>query len=74
MSKRTDNKGRFQKGHDPRRHTFSREECQRGFVAALESIERRYPGADGHFIMCGLIGSKPGYYINQAFQYYSEHP
>ena len=26
--------GQFRKGHDPRRHSFTREECQRGFQAA----------------------------------------
>jgi len=39
------NHGQFRKGHDPRRHVFSTEECQRGFWAALESIAARYPDA-----------------------------
>ena len=39
------NRGRFQKGHDPRRHKFTREECQRGFWAAIESVVNRYPNA-----------------------------
>jgi hypothetical protein len=53
------NKGRFQKGSDPRRHTFTREECIKGFLAAEASIARRYPGCDPHFMMCALIGSRP---------------
>jgi hypothetical protein len=36
------NPGQFQKGHDPRRHTFTPQECSDGFQAALESIIRRY--------------------------------
>jgi hypothetical protein len=55
------NPGHFQAGYDPRRHTFTREECRRGFQAAEESIERRFPGADSHFLMCAIIGSKAGY-------------
>lgn len=35
----------FQKGHDPRRHKLTTEECQAGFWGALESIQRRYPDA-----------------------------
>jgi len=52
------NPGHFQAGYDPRRHTFTKEECRKGFQAAEASIERRFPGADSHFIMCALIGSK----------------
>lgn len=37
------NPGRFRKGHDPRRHKFTTEECQRGFWAAIESIVIRHP-------------------------------
>ena len=29
--------GRFRKGHDPRRHTFTAEECSAGFWAGLAS-------------------------------------
>jgi hypothetical protein len=50
----TANPGRFQKGADPRRHKFTREECQRGFWAAVESIVNRYPeavNADGHMVL-----------------------
>jgi hypothetical protein len=39
------NRGRFQKGYDPRRHKFTREECSDGFWAAIESIVIRYPNA-----------------------------
>ena len=39
------NRGQFRKGHDPRRHVFSTEECKRGFLLALESIAARYPDA-----------------------------
>jgi hypothetical protein len=35
--------GQFKKGADPRRHTFTREECQRGFWAAIDSFVVRYP-------------------------------
>lgn len=58
-------RGRFQPGHDPRRHIFTREECQRGFKAAEESIARRYPGCDPHFLMCAIIGSKPWFLLPQ---------
>jgi len=37
------NNGRFRKGHDPRRHKFTTEECRRGFWAAIESIATRHP-------------------------------
>ncbi len=39
------NRGQFKKGFDPRRHTFTTEECQRGFWSALDSIIRRFPDA-----------------------------
>lgn len=51
------NAGRFRKGSDPRRHVFSREECQRGFWAAIESIILRYPdaiNARGHIALNAL--------------------
>ena len=53
------NRGWFQRGQDSRRHTFTREECRRGFKAAEESLQRRYPGCDVHFLMCAIIGCKP---------------
>jgi hypothetical protein len=63
MSTTKRHSGHFQKGHDPRRHTFTREECERGFKAAEESIARRYPGCDPHFMMCAMIGSKPWFLL-----------
>ena len=54
-------RGRFKPGHDPRRHIFTREECERGYQAALESLDRRFPGCDPHFLMCAIIGSRPWY-------------
>ncbi len=29
------NRGWFRRGHDPRRHVFTREDCSRGYYAAL---------------------------------------
>lgn len=49
----------FQKGHDARRHIFTREECRRGFEAAWASLERRFPGCDPHFLLCAICGSRP---------------
>lgn len=51
--------GRFRPGPDPRRHTFTREECRRGYEAAWESLERRFPGCDPHFLLCAIMGSRP---------------
>lgn len=51
-------KGKFKPGHDPRRHTFTREECQKGYAAAEASLEARFPG-QGHFLMCALLKCKP---------------
>jgi len=39
------NNGRFKPGPDPRRHRFTREECQAGFWRAIESIVARFPDA-----------------------------
>ena len=39
----TTNRGQFRKGYDPRRHVYTREECQRGFWAAITSIVIRNP-------------------------------
>ena len=52
------NKGRFRKGADPRRHRFTREECSAGFWAAIESITTHYPKAvmmDGRHIVCNFL-------------------
>jgi hypothetical protein len=53
--------GRFKKGHDPRRHKFTPEECTRGFWAAIDSIVTRYPNAimaDGRHIACNFLRSR----------------
>ena len=52
-------RGKFQKGDDPRRHKFTRAECQKGYQAAWQSLERRFPGCDPHFLMCAIISSRP---------------
>jgi hypothetical protein len=41
-AKRKPNAGSFRRGHDPRRHQFTRAECVAGFWAALESLTTRY--------------------------------
>src|SRR5262245_22401445 len=54
------NSGQFRKGHDPRRHKFTREECQAGFWRALESIAIRYPNAvnsAGQHMACRFLKS-----------------
>jgi|GEM_PF-2922459 len=51
----------FAKGHDPRRHTFSRAECVRGFWAAHESIISRYPDAimpDGRHMVVNFLPAR----------------
>lgn len=59
------NRGWFKKGNDPRRHKFTREECQDGFWAAIESVAARYPNAvtaRGHIVLNFLptmIARKP---------------
>lgn len=62
MSKTRQNKGQFRKGPDARRHTFTREECQRGgqrgFWAMIDSIVERYPDAimaDGRHMACNAL-------------------
>ncbi|HKQ90203.1 MAG TPA: hypothetical protein VJZ77_05945 [Blastocatellia bacterium] len=63
------NRGQFRKGHDPRRHRFTRDECVKGFWAALDSIITRYPDAidsSGRHIafdflkVAGRLNSKEG--------------
>lgn len=49
----------FQKGYDPRRHVFTRQECQKGYEAAWNSLARRFPGCDPHFLLCAIMKSKP---------------
>lgn len=43
MTSPKQNAGRFKKGADPRRHKFTKDECQAGFWKALESIAARHP-------------------------------
>lgn len=48
----------FSKGADPRRHTFTREECQTGFWRALEAVQDRHPfarDAAGRHITCNFM-------------------
>jgi len=59
----TTNKGRFTKGHDPRRHKFTLAECQAGFQAAIESIIIRHPDAvdeHGRHMACRFLKNKKG--------------
>lgn len=68
--KATTNPGAFRKGHDERRHEFTREECRKGGVIgyqrATESLLRRYPGCDPHFLMCAIVGAKRWYELPQV--------
>lgn len=41
----------FAKGHDPRRHQLTPEECRRGFYAALAAIATRNPHATFYNVM-----------------------
>jgi hypothetical protein len=55
------NPGHFRKGHDPRRHKFTREECSRGFWAAVESIMTRHPNAimpDGRHMVYNFLKTR----------------
>jgi hypothetical protein len=61
------NRGRFQKGPDPRRHKFTRDECSDGFWAAVESIVCRYPNAvmsDGRHMVVNFMKSRKREVIN----------
>jgi hypothetical protein len=52
------NCGHFRRGHDPRRHRFTRAECQAGFWAAIYSIIQRYPDAPdsaGRHMACDFL-------------------
>jgi hypothetical protein len=50
-------RGRFKPGPDPRRHKFTKEECSKGFWAAIESVVSRYPEAsnNGRHIACNFL-------------------
>ena len=55
------NRGHFKRGHNPRRHQFTSDECSRGFWAAIDSIITRYPNAimaDGRHIACNFLKSR----------------
>lgn len=52
-------KGKFKEGEDARRHKFTREECQKGYQNAINSLLRRFPGCDPHFLMCAIVGTTP---------------
>ena len=65
MQTQKTHRGRFAPGPDPRRHTFTREECQAGFWAALDAIADRYSdavdGANRHMatrFLCAVISRK----------------
>jgi hypothetical protein len=61
------NKGRFQKGPDPRRHKFTRDECSTGFWNAIESIVCRYPDAvmsDGRHMVVNFMKSRKREVVN----------
>lgn len=58
MQTKSTNNGHFRKGHDPRRHKLTSEECSRGFWAAVESIVTRYPHAilpDGRHMVVNFL-------------------
>lgn len=55
------NRGQFRRGNDPRRHRFTRAECQAGFWAAINSIVARYPDAidaSGRHMACQFLEGK----------------
>jgi hypothetical protein len=57
-NRRRPNVGQFKPGPDPRRHRFTREECQAGFWAAIYSIVQRYPDAldgAGRHMACDFL-------------------
>ncbi len=57
-TKRGPNRGQFRPGPDPRRHRFTRAECQAGFWAAIYSIVQRYPDAldsAGRHMACDFL-------------------
>ena len=60
-NRRRPNRGQFRRGPDLRRHHFTREECQRGFWRAMESIIARFPDAvnsAGRHMACDFLKSK----------------
>ena len=62
MPDKSTNKGHFRKGEDPRRHKLTRDECSKGFWAAVESIVTRYPNAimpDGRHMVVNFLKRSP---------------
>jgi hypothetical protein len=43
--RRPKNRGHFKKGHDPRRHVFTNEECARGYEQAKLKVNEQFPEA-----------------------------
>jgi hypothetical protein len=61
VKKERTNRGWFKRGHDPRRHKFTRDECVEGFWAALESISTRYPDVIDHYgrhMSCAFLNKR----------------
>lgn len=61
MAKVKNNNGAFKRGHDPRRHKLTTEDCQAGFQAALVSIITRHPDwidAYGRHVACKFLKKK----------------
>jgi len=58
--RRSTNRGSFKPGYDPRRHRFTRAECQAGFWRAIESIVTRFPDAvdsSGRHMACEFLNA-----------------
>ena len=58
MNRQRPNGGQFKPGPDPRRHRFTRDECVKGFWAAVFSIIQRYPAAldcSGRHMACDFL-------------------
>jgi hypothetical protein len=55
-----ENKGRFKKGYDSRRHKFTRDDCVKGFWNAINAIIIKYPNAinNGSHIANNFLKSK----------------
>ena len=58
MAKRKHNKGMFNRGPDPRRHTLTPADRVKGFWNAIYSITTRYPDAvdsSGRHMACDFL-------------------
>lgn len=52
---------KYPRGKHPNRYRFTREDCIRGFEAAIEAIVDRYPDAimpDGRHMACNFLTAK----------------